>query len=60
MAEHADLNDALFMLAQSLSDIVFVVNVLRELRRNSDRLLEPLREELRGLQDLITHVVTLL
>jgi hypothetical protein len=47
-------------LAQRFGDIGFVVHVIRELRRHSDRQRPALADELRGLRDAITHTIDLL
>jgi hypothetical protein len=45
-----DLDMALLSLKQSLSDTLFVLNVITELRRSADRLRRPLSEELRMIR----------
>jgi hypothetical protein len=60
MAQTDVLDTALEELAQRLADLSLVVNTIREFRRNANRLRQPLADELRSVQVLITQVVGLL
>jgi hypothetical protein len=51
---------ALLSLKQSLSDTLFVLNVITELRRSADRLRRPLSEELRMIRPEIDQLLPLL
>lgn len=60
MPESDDLDHVLSALAQSFADIGFTLNVMIELRRNSDRLRPMLAGELRRWRELIDRAIDVL
>jgi hypothetical protein len=60
MAQPDPLDDALTDLAQAFADIGLVLDVLRQLRRNADRLRAPLKDELGHLTPLMIRAMNLL
>jgi hypothetical protein len=60
MAQPDPLDNALAELAQAFADIGLVLNIVRELRRNADRLREPLKDELGQLIPLMIRAINLL
>ena len=55
-----DLETALAELRQSMADLGVVCGIVLDLRRNADRLLVPLRDELLKVQTAIANVLPLL
>jgi hypothetical protein len=60
MAQPDPLDDALTDLAQAFADIGLILNIVRELRRNADRLRDPLKDELGHLIPLMIRAMNLL
>jgi hypothetical protein len=60
MAQPEDLDIALTDLAQAFADIGLVLNIVRDLRRNADRLREPLKDELGHMIPLLIRAMNLL
>jgi hypothetical protein len=57
MAQPDDLDLALTELVQAFGNLSFVINIIRDLHRVSDRLLSLLPDELRSLQATIGRVI---
>jgi ABC-type transporter Mla subunit MlaD len=53
MAQRDQLDQALEDLAQALGNTISILSILRDLRRNADRLLVPFRDQLSVVRDAI-------
>jgi hypothetical protein len=60
MAQPDPLDDALADLAQAFADSGLILNIIRELRRNADRLRNPLKDELGHMIPLMIRAMNLL
>jgi hypothetical protein len=58
--QNDDLDTALTGLRQELSDTLFVIGVIIDIRRAADRLRPPLADELRTIRTAIDQLLPLL